>query len=174
VELSTAVGLIQDGVDKSTNPKRWADLGAGDGKFTLALASLLPPQSSILAVDRDASALSLIPSSFNSVMIETLANDFSSMSFKGEFDGFMMANSLHYVREQVNFLRAAKSRLGASGSLLVVEYERTKSNPWVPYPLNFQKLREIARESGFPSVKKLAEMPSSFGAVTIYAAVVTT
>ena len=35
----------------------WADIGAGSGAFTLALADLLGPGGAILAVDRDAGAL---------------------------------------------------------------------------------------------------------------------
>ena len=35
----------------------WADIGAGEGAFTLALADLLGPGGRIVAVDRDARAL---------------------------------------------------------------------------------------------------------------------
>ena len=35
----------------------WADIGAGSGAFTLALADLLGPGGRIVAVDRDARAL---------------------------------------------------------------------------------------------------------------------
>ena len=45
------VALMRDGV---TGPGRaWADIGAGEGAFTLALADLLGPGGRIVAVDRD-------------------------------------------------------------------------------------------------------------------------
>ena len=49
------VGLIEGGVTERGG--RWADLGAGEGAFTLALADLLGPGAHITAVDRDAGAL---------------------------------------------------------------------------------------------------------------------
>jgi len=44
------VRLLQDGV---TPGGVWADLGAGSGAFTLALAELLGPGGEVIAVDRD-------------------------------------------------------------------------------------------------------------------------
>ena len=49
------VALIRDGVQAKGG--RWADLGAGDGAFTLALAELLGPTAHITAIDKDATAL---------------------------------------------------------------------------------------------------------------------
>ena len=45
------VALIRDGVTGAG--RRWLELGAGDGAFTLALADVLGPDGSIVAVDRD-------------------------------------------------------------------------------------------------------------------------
>ena len=57
-----AVGLISSGrLTNSPGPATWADLGCGDGTFTLALASLLPAGSTIYAVDQDAAALRALP-----------------------------------------------------------------------------------------------------------------
>ena len=49
------VALLSDGVPDT--PGEWADLGAGDGAFTLALAELLPAGSMIHAIDSDPGAL---------------------------------------------------------------------------------------------------------------------
>ena len=49
------VALIRAGVGEQGG--RWADIGAGEGAFTLALADLLGPGGQIIAVDRDAGAL---------------------------------------------------------------------------------------------------------------------
>ena len=44
------VGLLRPAVEPGGS---WADIGAGEGAFTLALADLLGPGGRILAVDRD-------------------------------------------------------------------------------------------------------------------------
>ena len=49
------VGLLRGGVAGPGGV--WADIGAGEGAFTLALADLLGPGARIVAVDRDAGAL---------------------------------------------------------------------------------------------------------------------
>ncbi len=51
MELSTAINLIDTTHLTTQTAQRWADLGAGSGLFTRALASYLQPGSSILAVD---------------------------------------------------------------------------------------------------------------------------
>ena len=48
------VGLLRPAVEPGGT---WADIGAGEGAFTLALADLLGPGGRIVAVDRDAHAL---------------------------------------------------------------------------------------------------------------------
>jgi predicted RNA methylase len=54
MEIQEAVDLLRDAVGDSTGI--WADLGAGIGTFTLALAELLGDGSTIYAVDADANA----------------------------------------------------------------------------------------------------------------------
>ncbi len=49
------VALIRGGIGGPGGT--WADIGAGEGAFTLALADVLGPGSRIIAVDRDAGAL---------------------------------------------------------------------------------------------------------------------
>src|SRR5439155_18487057 len=45
------LALIEDGVEGRGG--RWADLGSGEGAFTLALADVLGPEAHIVAVDKD-------------------------------------------------------------------------------------------------------------------------
>lgn len=173
MELSTAIRLIEDGISKSGAPQRWADLGAGDGLFTRALASVLPANSSVLAIDQNAGSLKSIEWSSKSVSLKTHQGDFTQMNWGEAFDGILMANALHYVQNQVNFLRELKAKLTPSGRLVIVEYERTQPNPWVPYPIGFMKLKEAGEMSGFSSITKMGEAPSIYGGATIYSAVLT-
>ncbi len=165
------VGLIRDAID---GPGRWLELGAGDGEFTLALADLLGPGGSILAVDRDERALrrleSRVRAAFAGVELETLAADFTTALPDGPFDGMLAANSLHFVRDPRSVLRAAHGRLAPGGRLVIVEYDAERGNHWVPFPISFAAWQRLAPEAGFLPPRRIARVPSRFlGA--IYAAV---
>ena len=56
------------------HPTRWADLGCGSGLFTLTLASLLQPGSTVYAVDRHPAIEQ--QSTPNQVSIQPQKNDF--------------------------------------------------------------------------------------------------
>jgi hypothetical protein len=70
-----------------------------------------------------------------------------------------MANCLHFIQEQHLFLRRL---LSMTDRFLIVEYERSRPNPWGPYPVGFERLRKLFRESGVEHVEKLATRPSQF------------
>src|SRR5260370_14756439 len=99
VDQADLVGLLRDGVDAKGG--RWADLGAGEGAFTLALADLLGPGSHITAVDKDGGALRSIGHG-----IETRVADFTKGLDLHALDGVVMANSLHFVRNKAPVLES--------------------------------------------------------------------
>ena len=55
MELEEMINLIRPGVEQGREV--WADLGAGTGNFSRALAVLLGPTATIYAVDRSPSVL---------------------------------------------------------------------------------------------------------------------
>jgi ubiquinone/menaquinone biosynthesis C-methylase UbiE len=171
MKISTAIRLIKNGISESPEAQRWADLGAGDGFFTRALATTLPAQSSIVAVDQKASSLKAVPWNNKVVSLTTQVGNFTLMNWGQDFSGILMANALHYVQDQAAFLTELKSKLSREGRLLVVEYERKQANQWVPNPISFEKLNVYSQSSGFSSIKKLEEAPSVYGGATIYSAV---
>jgi hypothetical protein len=133
----------------------------------MALAQLLAPGSTIYAVDLDPSSLEEIPTSYGQVNIHKIVGDLQSPSLRlPTVDGFLMANSLHFIRDQKLLLRKLSS---LAESFLIVEYERTKPNPWGPYPVGFEKLREFLLEVGLHHIEKLATRRSMFGG-TMYSA----
>ncbi len=71
------VALIQEGV-AGAGPV-WADIGAGTGAFTLALADLLGDDGRIIAVDRDGAALAEnareVAARFPATTLTTLVGD---------------------------------------------------------------------------------------------------
>src|SRR2546426_9988916 len=93
------VALIEDGVEGRGG--RWADLGAGEGAFTRALADVLGPEAHVVAVDKDAGALRATGSGF-----ETRVADFTKPLDLRDLDGVLMANSLHFVRDKEPVLKA--------------------------------------------------------------------
>ena len=150
---SELVGLIEGGVPQSGG--RWADLGAGEGAFTLALAEVAGPKAHIVAIDRDARALRALDGRF-----ETRVADFTKPLNLHELDGVIMANSLHFVRDKEPVLRSVRSMLKPGGRLVIVEYGADRGNPWVPYPFTFPRWEKIAAQAGFKSTRLLKTIPS--------------
>ena len=170
MELATGIRLIHRGVLTTPVPQQWADLGAGSGFFTRALASILPKGSSVVAVDSDLSSLRSTPWESSDIQLQVLLGDFTKLAWGENFDGILMANALHYVAMQSDFLRKLKERLSLTGRLVIVEYERTIANSWVPHPITFEKLKAEATVAGFSGVEKLEETVSSYDHVMIYSA----
>lgn len=161
--LSQAVSLIQSAPISPQPSQTWADLGAGTGTFTLALAELLPESSLIYAIDQNARALRQIPSQHKQISIEILQADFATADFQlNNLDGILMANALHYIRDKSMLISKLRTYLKANGSFLIVEYETTRANPWVPYPIQFESLQDLFTEMGFSFVEKLGEIPSRY------------
>jgi trans-aconitate methyltransferase len=165
--VDQAAALLRTPRIEWARPQIWCDLGCGEGVFTVALASLLAPGSTIHAVDVDQRALRKVPERHGGVAIRTILADVNSLSLRlPPCEGVLMANSLHFIREQVQLL----ARLTAvSQRLLVVEYERSNSNIWEPYPVNFQKLCDLFHEAGADAVHRIHSRRSRFGG-TMYSA----
>jgi ubiquinone/menaquinone biosynthesis C-methylase UbiE len=158
--------------NRGLNPQLWLDLGAGTGLFTVALANYLPATSKIIAVDTNAKALKQIPANVNSVGIETRMADFidDALDVKAA-DGILMANSLHYVEDKVSFLNKLAPLLKTNGYFLLVEYNRTRANQWVPYPLTINDANLLFKKAGYLNFGVLNKRPSAFGD-EMYAAII--
>jgi ubiquinone/menaquinone biosynthesis C-methylase UbiE len=154
VNHADLVGLIEGGVTERGG--RWADLGAGEGAFTLALADLLGPGAQITAVDRDAGALK----GLDGTAIETKVADFTRPLGLSNLDGIVMANSLHFVRNKAPVLESVRGMLRAGGKLIVVEYGTDRGNPWVPHPFTYERWERMAAQAGFEKTRLLRTIPS--------------
>lgn len=144
----------------------WADLGSGEGAFTLALADLLGPSGTIYSVDKDRGALReqerAMRSRFPSVTVHYLAADFSRPLDLPPLDGIVMANSLHFVRDKGPVLGLVRSYLRPGGRLVLVEYNADRGNMWVPHPLSFGTWAALAERNGFANTHLIARVPSRF------------
>ncbi|MGH2407240.1 MAG: class I SAM-dependent methyltransferase [Candidatus Limnocylindrales bacterium] len=158
------VRLIRDGV-AGVGPS-WADLGAGTGAFTLALADLLGPTGTIEAIDRDAGALAQLAASmaarFPDTDLHTTVADFTHPLELPHLDGVVMANSLHFVRDPPPVLALVLGSLRPGGHLVVVEYDSDRGNPWVPFPFSYRRWQILAADAGFVATRQLGSVPSRF------------
>jgi hypothetical protein len=50
------------------------------------------------------------------------------------------------------------------------EYDTLRANPWVPYPIDFIRLREFFMGLNYDVIDKLSERKSIYGRANIYAA----
>ena len=158
------VELLRGGVPQAGGV--WADLGAGSGAFTLALAELVGPEGTIVAVDRDARALKeaerAAGRSFPGHNFRFIQGDFNRPLSLPLLDGAVMANSLHYVREKEPTIRQIMRYLAPGGRLILVEYNVDRGNMWVPHPLSYSTWEALAVRCGFSRTVFLDRRPSRF------------
>jgi SAM-dependent methyltransferase len=160
------VALIRAGVEGPGGT--WADIGAGEGAFTLALAELLGPGGRIVAVDRDRGALArdaeLVAARFPGIELDTRRADFEATMDLPPLDGVVAANSLHFVPRdrQVAVVRRLASYLRPGGAFVVVEYDADRGNPWVPHPFSAATWERLATEAGLVGTTTIGRVPSRF------------
>ena len=170
-----ARSLIERGVGPGDGD--WADLGAGVGTFTLALAQLLSASATVYAVERDRAALRALRE-LESTPDETRARisvvdaDFTKQLLLPRLAGVLAANALHFVRRdsQSALLARLATLVQPGGRLLLVEYDRERGNEWVPYPISRSLLVRLASEAGLGAPDFIATSPSLFGG-EIYAGI---
>lgn len=168
MKIRDAVAMLSASNLSSLGPTTWADLGCGDGTFTVALTEVLAPGSVIHAMDVDASSLRGIAAQHHGVSISTYRGDFTVLPWPfGDVDGILMANSLHFVADQPAFLRACESSMRGPRRFLIVEYDTSSANPWVPYPVSVSLLPELF--AGY-SVVFLGSRASRYHRARLYAA----
>jgi SAM-dependent methyltransferase len=174
MDVRDAARLIAPGVSGHV----WADLGAGRGTFTLALATLLGPSGRVFAVERDATAIDALErlarrrGHDERALIEVVPGDFATTPLALEdVDGILMANSLHFVSDddQEPLLGTLAKSLREHGVLLVVEYDNRPRSRWVPFPVAFDRLVNVALDAGLSAPKLIGRRESAFGG-TMYAA----
>ena len=162
------VALLRDGIPSTSGI--WADFGSGRGAFTLALADLLSAGSTIYSIDRDKDALELqrqqLMVRFPNIRLHTIIDDFTHQLELPKLDGVVMANSLHFQRDQLHTVHLVYKYLKPSGRLMVVEYDISWGNFAVPYPVPFDAWLELAERVGFVDTQLIFTRPSStFGEI---------
>jgi len=158
------VNLIKAGVGSPAG--LWADLGSGEGAFTMALAELLHPPAEIYSIEKDLNRLNEQKQKFRiqfpDLFVHFIQHDFTKELHLPPLDGIIMANSLHYMSDKNKLVRKIRSYLKDRGCFLLVEYHVKQVNPWVPYPISFKEWTAIAKLSGFRETRLLGTHPSRY------------
>jgi ubiquinone/menaquinone biosynthesis C-methylase UbiE len=173
MEQSEMVALIRGGVPGLGGA--WADLGAGTGNFSWALAELIGSQGTIYAVDRDGKAIrrlnERIAQADPGAAIIPLQADFTRPLDLPALDGVLLANALHFIRDQRAALALAAGYLRPGGRLLLVEYDLRVPLPWTPFPISFARFQELATGAGLASPLEIGRRVSPSSGVAMFAAV---
>jgi SAM-dependent methyltransferase len=170
MDLSVAIKLIEKGIDNNSY-QVWADLGAGNGLFTQALATILHDKSTLYAIDKDEQALAAFNKLSGTVTLHKIVGNFIDDPLPlPPLDGVLLANALHFVKHKINFAERLKKILKPAGRIILVEYDLETANQWVPYPISYLQLKSLSAAAGFTSVTRLAETPSRYSNHMLYAA----
>jgi trans-aconitate methyltransferase len=155
----------------NSQPAQWVDLGCGNGLFTTVLSARLHSGSGIYAVDKRAP--SGIQTANMEVTITPVQVDFveDDLTLHG-LSGILMANSLHYVKDKTALLQKLKAYLLPNGVFIIIEYDTTRANRWVPYPLPFAELQKLFTNNGYYHIQKTGERKSLYQSGGMYACLV--
>ena len=158
----------------SNAPVRWADLGCGSGTFTTALAEFLAPGSTIDAIDLNPGIKK--QTTPNNVTILPSAADITQPNpALRELDGILIANAIHYVRDQPAFAKMLHATLKPGGNVILVEYDTDTPVPrWVPYPLSYAFATRLFTQRYWTPLQKGNTRPSAYGRANLYVAFTTT
>ena len=178
---SLVIGAVRGSDAAIPGMPRWADLGAGHGTFTAALAMLLGQGARVHAIDRDVAAYAALlalagrrPS--GTVIVPQLADFADPRAWDAlalrDLDGVLLANALHFVpaSQQPAVLARVAGALRPGGALVLVEYEGRAPSPWVPHPVSQARLQAIV-PAGWARPRTVGARGSMFGG-SIYAVAV--
>lgn len=175
MDTHDAVALIESAVRGREG--RWADLGAGHGTFTRALAEVLAPASRIYAVDRDPEAVAALERWASehapnvSALTADLAMAFDLAALVGAtLDGMLVANALHFMRDAETVLARLVESVRPGGRIVLVEYDRREANRWIPYPVPIARLPSLAAAAGLSTFTVTASRPSAYQGILYVAA----
>jgi len=167
MRLDEMVELIRAAVPQSGGT--WADLGAGTGNFTRALSTLLGIQATIYAVDRTLPEPAFRMDGFAS-KVQWQYGDFTGPMTLPILDGILMANALHFVRDQAQVLANVCGYLQPGGRLVLVEYAIDVPLSYIPHPLPLARFVALAGQIGLNAPRQTGVRRSPSTGIVMYTA----
>lgn len=127
---------------------RVADIGAGEGYYTVRLAERVGAKGRVVAEDIDRDAMGRLA---NRVEKDKLANVYTQLGTvddpklpaDGSFDRIFMVHMYHEVSEPYAFLWRLRPALKAGGQLIVVDIDRPTNKHGIPPALLFCELEAV-------------------------------
>ncbi len=159
------VALIQAAIPSGSGGI-WADLGAGGGNFTRALGTLLGEHRVIYAVDRALPAAPDHPGED----VHWIQADFTGPVNLPALDGILMANALHFVKDQETVLGHVCGYLRPGGRFVLVEYDLDRPLSYIPYPVSYHRFERLAQTAGLGTIKHTGERRSPTTGIVMYSA----
>lgn len=142
-----------------------ADIGSGNGYFTLKLAKLVGPRGSVLAVDIQPEMLSLLKARAKQAGVENVEPILGTLADpklpRGKLDLLLLVDVYHEFSYPERMLRALRDSLKPSGRLVLVEFRG--EDPEVPIrPLHKMTKKQILKElppNGLRLVREVDDLP---------------
>jgi SAM-dependent methyltransferase len=78
------------------------------------------------------------------------------------FDGLLLANSLHFVRNKRPVLTHLVNLLRPGGTVVIIEYNAARGNWAVPHPLRDETCVQLMTDAGLHAAHIVNREPSSF------------
>lgn len=143
----------------------WADFGAGAGNFTRALRALVGAAATLYAIDRDSRALHRQPPD-----VTTITADFTQTLDLPPLDGLLVANALHWNRDQTDVMRRLAAALRPGGAFVIVEYDVQQRRPHIPFPVPYPRFAALAAEAGLHEPQRAGTRTSPSTGIVMYSA----
>lgn len=165
MDMRDAIELLRSAITHKAGV--WADLGAGTGTFTRALADTLGRSCTVYAVDANPSASrALVELAARDARIIPVKADFTGPlelpGLRGHLDGVLLANALHFLPDAVPVLARWVGEVRPGGRVIVVEYDRRGADQWVPHPISASRWPKLAAAAGLTDATITASRPSAY------------
>ena len=134
-----------------------ADLGSGDGFYTIPISQMVGPEGKVYAVDLNSQALSVLrdniqtsPNAPNN--IETVTADMANTGIETRsIDVVFLANSFHNARNSDALIKEIVRLLKPGGRVVDIDWMKKQTPFGPPYSIRFNEaeVTELFRKAGF-------------------------